>query len=103
MICFGKVSTNLIRVDPRTYRSYSYANVKAVKKMVAVNRGRFYRALRQSMINDTREFVPTMNLYEFPFCTFRDCFFAYFPGKEEEVYSFRPWLPHEFKKKKRNY
>lgn len=69
--------------------------------MVGKKRGRFYRALRQSAIDDAREFIPTMNLYEFPFPTFRDCLFAYLPGKEEEVFSFRPWLPHEFKNMQR--
>lgn len=79
------------------FREFSYANAKAVKKMVEQRRNYFYRVLKQNAIEETREFVPTMNLYEFPFPTFRDCLFAYLPNKEKEVLSFRPWLTHEFK------
>lgn len=98
--CFGKVSAGLVDIDPKMHREFSYANAKAVKKMVSTKRGYFYRVLKQSAIHDAREFIPTMNIYEFPFCTFRDCLFAYLPGKEEEVFSFRPWFPHEFKNMK---
>lgn len=94
------MGADLVDIDPKMHRGFSYANAKAVKKMVAEKRGYFYRALKQSALNDAREFIPTMNIYEFPFSTFRDCLFAYLPGKEEEVFSFRPWLPHEFKNMK---
>lgn len=97
-ICFKQVNpTKLIGIDQKKFREFSYANVKTVKKLVEKQRGHFYRVLRQNAIEDAKEFIPTMNLYEFPFPTFRDCLFAYIPGKEEEVFSFRPWPPHEFK------
>lgn len=98
--CFGRVSAGLVDIDPKMHRNFSYANVKAVKRMVATKRGYFYRVLKQSSINDGREFIPTMNIYEFPFSTFRDCLFAYVPPKEEAVFSFRPWFAHEFKNMK---
>lgn len=34
--------------------------------------------------------------YELPMKTFRDCYFAYVPGKEESVFSNRPWKVFEY-------
>lgn len=98
--CFGKVSTGLVDIDSKTFKNYTYAQAKEVRGMVSEKLGRFYRAIRQTAINDAREFIPTMNIYEFPSSSFRDCLFAYLPTKEEDVFSFRPWLPHEFRNMK---
>lgn len=57
----------------------------------------FYRHLRQCGINDGREFFPSMYAYEFPTRTFRDCYFAYTPSKEEDVLSLKPWQSYEIK------
>lgn len=54
------------------------------------------RNVKKGIIDDGREFFPSMFDYEFPTKTFRDCYFAYIPGKEEAVFSYRPWKVFEF-------
>nr|XP_008199278.2 PREDICTED: uncharacterized protein LOC103314609 [Tribolium castaneum] len=75
----------------------NWSQAPAIRNMANVAIERFYRTVKQHRVNFGREFFPTTFSYEFPFSTWRDCYFAYTPSKEEDVLARFVWQKYDFK------
>ncbi|XP_044270889.1 uncharacterized protein LOC123015290 [Tribolium madens] len=75
----------------------NWSQAPYVKKMTNVALEKFYRTVKQHRVNFGREFFPTTFSYEFPFTTWRDCYFAYTPSKEEDVLARFVWQKYDYK------
>ncbi|XP_030746892.1 uncharacterized protein LOC115875539 [Sitophilus oryzae] len=73
-----------------TWRHAEFVRLTAAKKMEE-----FYRNLKQSTVETGREMFASTFSYEFPTTTWRDCFFAYTPSKEEHVFPYKIYQPHD--------
>ncbi|KAF5273947.1 hypothetical protein FQA39_LY01062 [Lamprigera yunnana] len=80
-----------IKMCPKRAKNFNCSSIKAGKKILSDKNTSFYRGMRQSAIDCGREFFPGTFSYEFPFPSFRDCYFAYMPDKEEACIFFRVW------------
>ncbi|RZC32158.1 uncharacterized protein BDFB_000789, partial [Asbolus verrucosus] len=70
---------------------------KYASVLVSDGLDKFYRKVRQNIVNFGREFFPSTFSYPFPFPTFRECYFSYTPSKEEEVLARFVWQKFEYK------
>ncbi|VEN43874.1 unnamed protein product [Callosobruchus maculatus] len=84
-ICYKSVATPKLGISRKKAKTVTWKHAEVMKNMVAAKTNEFYRALRRERINSAREFYPTTFSYEFPTPTFRDCYFAYLPAKEEDL------------------
>nr|CAI5823763.1 unnamed protein product [Callosobruchus analis]CAI5848954.1 unnamed protein product [Callosobruchus analis] len=84
-ICYKSVDIPPLGISHKKAKTITWKHADAMKKLVAAKDEEFYRALKRERINSAREFYPTTFSYEFPTRTFRDCYFAYLPAKEEDL------------------
>ncbi|GJQ71279.1 hypothetical protein Trydic_g11017 [Trypoxylus dichotomus] len=94
--CNTIVRIQKLKISEEQANRYTWANAKYVKKMTSNLVQHYYRKVRQGIIEDGREYFPSMMDYQLPTKTFRDCYFAYVSNKEEAVFANRPWKVYEF-------
>lgn len=73
----------------------TWAKSTYCKRIIQNSREEYYRSVKHSILETTREFFPTLFTYEFPNKTFRDVFFSYEPSKELQVLPYRLVQKHE--------
>ncbi|XP_063925547.1 uncharacterized protein LOC135139296 [Zophobas morio] len=86
-----------LKISKETGSQLNWFHADYVRFLVHKCLGKFYRNMRQNRINFGREFFPTTFSYNFPFKTWRDCYFAYTPTKEENVLARFVWQKHHAK------
>lgn len=75
----------------------NYDNQKFYTKKALGLKNQYTKCLRLALLDKTREFWVTMMPYLCPMGPPRGPFYAYLPGRESDIHSFRPWKSGECK------
>ncbi|XP_044755368.1 uncharacterized protein LOC123314266 [Coccinella septempunctata] len=78
--------------------NYTWREAQTVSRIVGETKEKFYNKLRSNMVDYAREFYSTISAYQYPNPPYLNhYFFAYQPGKVENVLAKYIWEGHEHK------
>ncbi|CAH1119159.1 unnamed protein product [Phaedon cochleariae] len=85
-VCYHEVPIPKLNLSYEDAAKFSWFDAKFCRELIRQKNEIYHRAVKQQRINGAREHFPLTFSYEFPCPTFRDCYFAYFPSKEEDIF-----------------
>ncbi|XP_056632580.1 uncharacterized protein LOC130442443 [Diorhabda sublineata] len=84
--CYPKISIPRLNISPKLLDKLNWNHFEFIRNMTTKLEFNFRRQIKYERINSAREYFPILFDYWFPFWTFRDCYFAYMPAKENDIY-----------------
>lgn len=82
-ICYHPVPIPKVNFSKEVLKKLTWSSANRCRDILEHQKYVFRRQIKQQIVDKAREFFPTVFAYEFPSKTFRKCYFAYLPDKEE--------------------